>query len=163
MSVLETAASYFFIKLNFTGIPGRDIPRRFDPTPGLVWNYAVQILYNPILALVKSSVLLFLLRLFGQKDWVRRTIHVLNVINLAQMVGVFFAILFQCMPIAFNWDPSIRGGRCVDRRVLYTTNAAFNILTDLLVLGLPLIIFYGLKIPRKTKIALLFVFLLGFL
>ncbi len=129
----------------------------------MIWAYAVQILYNPILALVKSSVLVFLARLFGQKDNIRRILLWLNVANIAQMVSIFFAITLQCLPIAFNWDLTIRGGRCVDRRVLYISTAVFNILTDLLILGLPIWIFGRLKIPRRTKFALMFVFLLGFL
>ncbi|KXX78945.1 hypothetical protein MMYC01_204733 [Madurella mycetomatis] len=162
MSIAETIMSYFFIKTNFVGIPPEQIPPH-DPTQGLIWSYAVQILYNPILALVKSSVLIFLSRLFGQKDWVRRFLLWLNVANISQMVAVFFAITLQCLPIAFNWDLSISGGRCVDRRVLYISTAVFNIITDLLILGLPLWVFSSLKIPKRTKIALLFVFLLGFL
>lgn len=134
-----------------------------DATQGLIWAYAVQILYNPILALVKSSVLIFLSRLFGQKDGVRRFLFWLNVANMAQMVAVFFAITLQCLPIGFNWDFTIRGGRCVDRRVLYTSTAVFSIITDLLILGTPIWIFTSLKIPRRTKVALMFVFLLGFL
>ena len=108
-------------------------------------------------------MLIFLLRLFGQQGPVRRFIIGLNIVNLAQMVGVFFAIVLQCLPVSFNWDPTVRGGRCVEQRILYTSNAAFNILTDLLVLGLPLYIFSDLAIPKRTKVALLFVFLLGFL
>ncbi len=134
-----------------------------DPTEGLIWAYAVQILYNPILAFVKSSVLIFLLRLFGQKNGVRRFIIGLNIANVLQMVGIFFAITFQCFPIAFNWDPTIKGGHCVNRSILYPSTAALNILTDLMILGLPLWIFVELKIPRRSKIGLLFVFLLGFL
>ncbi|KAH8894864.1 hypothetical protein GQ53DRAFT_715529, partial [Thozetella sp. PMI_491] len=162
LSVAETVVSFFFIKTNFIGIHLADVPIH-DPTEGLVWSYAVQILYNPILALVKSSVLIFLLRLFGQKTGVRRFIIGLNVANVAQMVATFAAITFQCFPIAFNWDPTIKGGRCVDRGILYTFTAALNIVTDLLILGLPLWIFVDLKIPRRSKIGLLFVFLLGFL
>lgn len=134
-----------------------------DPTQGLIWSYAVQILYNPILALVKSSVLIFLTRLFGQKDWVRRFLLWLNVANISQMVAVFFAIILQCTPVAFNWDPTIRGGYCVDRRALYISTAVFNIVTDILILGLPLWVFSSLRIPKRAKIALLVVFLLGFL
>lgn len=134
-----------------------------DPTEGLIWQYAVQILYNPILALVKSSVLIFMSRLFGQKESVRRLLLWLNVANISQMVAVFFAITLQCLPIAFNWDPTIRGGRCVDRRILYISTSAFNIFTDLVIIGLPLYILKGLRIPRRTKFALLFIFLLGFL
>ncbi|KAK4668502.1 uncharacterized protein QC764_707900 [Podospora pseudoanserina] len=162
MSVAETVISFFFIKTNFIGIPISQVPSH-DPTQGLIWAYAVQILYNPILALVKSSALIFLSRLFGQKDGVRRFLLWLNIANISQMVAVFFAITFQCLPIAFNWDLTTRGGRCVDRRVLYTCTAVINIATDLLILGTPIWIFAKLKIPRRTKMALLFVFLLGFL
>ncbi|KAI1337819.1 hypothetical protein F5Y15DRAFT_145016 [Xylariaceae sp. FL0016] len=160
-SLVETAASYMFIKTNFIGIHWDEIPPH-DPIPGQIWNYAVQILYNPILALVKTSILLFLLRLFGQKPGVRRFIVWLNTANIANMIAVFFAIVFQCIPIEKSWDPLVEG-TCIDRRVLFTASSAFNILTDLLVLGLPLRIFVDLKIPRRTKIALMVVFLLGFL
>lgn len=150
------------IKTNFIGIPAERIPAH-DPTEGLIWSYAVQILYNPILALVKSSVLIFLARIFGQKDWVRRFLLWLNVVNISQMVGVLFAIILQCTPVAFNWDLTIPGGHCVDRRVLYLLTAAFNILTDILIMGLPLWIFWGLRIPKRTKIALVVIFALGLL
>ncbi|KAK4169440.1 hypothetical protein QBC43DRAFT_62189 [Cladorrhinum sp. PSN259] len=163
MSIAQTILSFFFIKTNFVGIPFSQVPARNDPTQALIWAYAVQILYNPILALVKSSVLVFLGRLFGQKDGIRKFVLWLNVANVSQMVAVFFAITLQCTPIAFNWDFSIRGGKCVDRRVLYTSTAVFNIVMDLLILGTPVGVFWKLKIPRRTKIGLLMVFMLGFL
>ena len=151
------------IKTNFVGIPTSKVPMDRDPTEAMIWGYVVQIPYNIILALVKSSVLIFLLRLFGQKKGVRRYVIILNTLTIAQMIAVFFAITFQCTPIQFNWDPTIANGRCVDRRALFTFTSAFHITTDLLVLALPIWIFADLKIPRRAKIGLLFVFLLGFL
>lgn len=138
-----------------------DIPLH-DPTQGALWNYVVQILYNPILALVKSSLLILLLRLFGQKPGVRRFIIWLNTINLASMVSIFFAVVFQCFPLQKAWKPRLEG-YCVDRRILFVAASAINIVLDLLILGLPLRIFVGLQIPKRTKIALMFLFLLGFL
>ncbi|KAI1367052.1 hypothetical protein F5Y08DRAFT_327008 [Xylaria arbuscula] len=161
LSILETAASYMFIRTNFIGIRWQDIPPH-DPVPGLVWNYAIEILYNPILALVKTSILLFLQRLFGQRPGVRRFIVWLNAANIGMMIGVFFGVVFQCIPISKTWEPNLEG-TCVDRRVLFTVLSSFNIFTDILMLALPLRIFISLKIPRRTKIALMFVFLLGFL
>lgn len=128
---------------------------------GAIWNFATEFLYNPVLALAKSSVLFFLLRLFGHKNGVRRFIIGLNVITLLQMVAIFFAIVFQCTPITFNWDPTIKGGHCIDQRLLFVSTSAFNILTDIIVLGLPLYILADLKIRRRTKIGLIFIFLLG--
>ncbi|KAK8138284.1 hypothetical protein PG984_001664 [Apiospora sp. TS-2023a] len=138
-----------------------DIPLH-DRTQGALWNYVVQILYNPILALVKSSLLLLLLRLFGQKPGVRRFIIWVNTINLASLASIFFAIVFQCFPLQKAWKPQLEGF-CVDRRILLVTASAINIVLDLLILGLPLCIFIGLQIPKRTKIALVLIFLLGFL
>ncbi|SPO02965.1 related to integral membrane protein PTH11 [Cephalotrichum gorgonifer] len=160
MSALETAASYKFIKTNYIGIRGRDVPQH-DPTEGMIWNYTVQILYNPILALVKLSVLVFLYRLFAQKRGVKTCVVALAVATALQALAVAGAIVFQCTPISFNWRPMMAGGRCVDQRALYVSTAAFTIVTDVLVLLIPGYIFRDLKIPRKAKIALLFVFLLG--
>ncbi len=127
-----------------------------------MWNYAVQILYNPILALVKASILLFLLRLFGQKRGVRRYILWTGAANAGHMVANLTVIVFQCTPVEKAWDFAVPG-TCIDRRVFFTTSSAFNILTDLMILALPLRIFTNLKIPRRTKFALMFLFLLGFM
>lgn len=127
----------------------------------MIWNYAVQILYNPILALVKISVLVFLHRLFAQIRGVKICILALAAVTALHMIAVAGAIIFQCTPISFNWNPELEGGTCVDQPALYVSTAAFTILTDVLVLLLPAYIFQGLSIPKKTKIALLFVFLLG--
>ncbi|KAI1323163.1 hypothetical protein F5Y16DRAFT_384598 [Xylariaceae sp. FL0255] len=159
-SILETAASYMFIKTNFIGIKNEHIPPH-DPVPGLIWNYAVDILYNPILVFVKASILLFLLRLFGQKPGVRCFIIWLNAANMASLVAVFMATVFQCTPIAKAWEFDLKG-TCISRKVLFTTSSSFTIATDLIMLALPLRIFIDLKIPRRTKIALMVVFLLGF-
>lgn len=138
-----------------------DIPLR-DRLQGALWNYIVQIMYNPILALVKSSLLVLLLRLFGKKSGVRRFIIWVNTINLGSLASIFFTIVFQCFPLQKAWKPQLEGF-CVDRRILLVTASAINIVLDLLILGLPLRIFIGLQIPRRTKIALILIFLLGFL
>lgn len=102
------------------------------------------------------------MRLFGQKPGVKRFIIWVNTANIGMMVGVFFGTVLQCTPINKTWETSLEGA-CIDRRVLFTVSSSFNILTDILILGLPLRIFIDLKIPRRTKIALMFIFLLGFL
>lgn len=127
----------------------------------MIWNYAVQILYNPILALVKLSVLVFLHRLFAQVRGVKTAVLALGALTTLHMVAVAGAIIFQCTPISFNWTLAVERGACVDRRTLYVSTAVFTIVTDVLVLLLPAYIFRDLNIPKKTKIALLFVFLLG--
>jgi hypothetical protein len=165
MSIGETAATYMFMKTNFIGIHIKDVPLpgTYPERPGEIWNFAVQVLYNPILALVKTSVLVFLLRLGGQKPGVRYAIHALNFFNIALMVAIFLTVIFQCTPIAYNWDKTIEGARCIKPGNFYLVTAALTIFTDVLVLALPIWIFADLKMQLKMKIAVICIFLLGFM
>lgn len=148
----------------YLGVHVYDIPMTADVSLGFYWNYIVQILYNPILALVKSSVLMFLLRIGGQKRQIRYSIHALNIINIGMMIAIFLTVIFQCLPIPYFWerllDPTLPGN-CIDTGAFYVTTAALTILTDVFVLALPIWIFIGLKMAVRLKIAIMFVFLLG--
>lgn len=161
LSIGETSSTWMFMKTNFIGIHIYNVPAEYDVKQALIWNFAVQVLYNPILALVKTSMLLFLLKLGSQKPGVRLCIHVLNALNLSLMVAIFLVVIFQCTPIAFNWDTAIVGGHCIKQGTFYLATAALTIFTDVLNLALPFWVFLDLKMPLRVKIALLFVFLLG--
>lgn len=100
-----------------------------------------QILYNPILAIVKTSVLLFLLRLGGVKRNFRITIHALNAFNIALAIGIFVSVIFQCKPVAFYWEragAAAGQGTCFNTSAFYITTASLTIITDIAVLILPI-------------------------
>ena len=113
------------IIINYVGYHVWDIPSDFNLTLGLKWGYAVrphtnspasrysqltpsqtELLYNPILAIVKTSILLFLWRLTGQKVAVRRTILGLLIFNNVAMLLTFLITVFNCVPIAASWAPA---------------------------------------------------------
>lgn len=122
----------------------------------------MQVLYNPILALVKSSVLVFLLRLgFGRDPKAKWMIHGLNAFNIAQMIAIFLVVVFQTIPVKAYWDWSITPSRTINGPSFYISTAAITVMTDILVLAIPIWIFSGLKMRVAAKVGLIFVFLLG--
>lgn len=150
------------IKLNYFGWKAVNVPE-FDPRPGFWYNFLVQMFYNPVLALVKASILFFLLRLGGQKRSARYAIYVLNTINCLHAVAIFFTALFQCMPMEANWDFALKeeeGTECIGNE-FHVVASCLTILTDFCVLALPFWIFLGLKMPKAAKIVVIGVFLLG--
>ncbi|KAI0135654.1 hypothetical protein F4814DRAFT_444468 [Daldinia grandis] len=163
-SIAETGCSYMAMRTAFLGVHIYDIPMTADVSLGMYWNYVIQILYNPILALVKCSVLTFLLRIGGQRRQIRYSIHALNIFTLGLMIAIFVTAIFQCSPISYFWEritnPTIPG-KCIDTGIFYVTTAALTIFTDVLVLALPFWIFMGLKMAPKIKFAIMVVFLLG--
>ncbi|KAK7409729.1 hypothetical protein QQX98_008110 [Neonectria punicea] len=164
LSVAETGCSWKSMRTAFLGVHFADIPPQADIVLGQQWNYIIQILYNPILAIVKTSVLLFLLRLGGQKKQVRLAIISLLAFNGALMVTIFIVCVFQCTPVNYFWMRAStikHEGTCVDTSAFYIATASLTILTDILVVLLPFWIFLGLKLPLKVRAAIIGVFALG--
>lgn len=148
------------VKLQYFGWRQENVPE-FDPAPGMWWFYLAQLFYNPVLALVKASILVFLLRLGSHKRNVRYCIYALNTFNGLQAVAIFLVALLQCLPISANWDMEVRANAtCVDNS-FHVTITCLTLFTDILVLALPFWIFLGLKMPPAAKIAIMGVFLLG--
>lgn len=160
--ILVSATLYMFFKLNYYGWPDKDVPE-FNPSAGLWWNFFEQLCYNPVLALVKASILIFLLRLGGHHPAVFKAIWALMVINILHAIAVFFGALFQCVPIHTNWHPELRQDPdtfCIDNS-FHIIQSAIAIGTDVAVLALPFWIFLGLRMPRAAKFAVLGVFVIG--
>ncbi|KAB5536224.1 hypothetical protein GE09DRAFT_1226951 [Coniochaeta sp. 2T2.1] len=156
----QAVDSVIYIKVEYIGIHNVDIPPHDTHHPIFI-NYIGGLIYNPILSLVKVSVLIFLLRLAGTRPAVKATIWALMIFTICMMIAIFFSVVFVCQPVHYNWDPSIKDGKCFDKRPFSIWTAAVAIFTDILVLALPFWIFLGLRTAPKAKIALLCCFGLG--
>jgi len=115
---------------------------------------------NPTLGIVKASALLFLLRLGGIKRRVLVPCRVLIAFNLAHMITFFTVFLFQCWPIESRWMGGA-SAKCLRVDVLSLTMASLSIVTDMLTLAIPFVLFLHLRVSKRTRNALLAVFLLG--
>jgi hypothetical protein len=111
---------------------------------------------------VKISALLFLLRLGGTKSSVRLACKALIAFCIAQVLAFLPPTMFMCQPVQFTWLGDGKG-HCFRPDVLAVTLASTNILTDILTLLIPFVVFLSLKLSDKIRIALLSVFTLGVL
>lgn len=100
----------------YIGIHAKFIPKTANLEIGVIWNYASQLIYNPILSIAKCSVLVFLLRLGGHKRRIRWSIYALITWTALQMLATFIVVVFQCQPISYFWTRVYvqTGGVCID-------------------------------------------------
>ncbi|KAL8896114.1 MAG: hypothetical protein Q9207_007868 [Kuettlingeria erythrocarpa] len=56
-----------------------------------------------------------------------------------------------CVPVAYGWDTTIRGGHCANRNAGYLAVGIIDAVTDFLILCLPLPMILRLKIPRARQ------------
>lgn len=71
--------------------------------------------------------------------------------------------LLICRPFAYNWDQTIPGGKCGDQIVSFTVTGVINLLTDVVVLVLPMPYLYRLQMRTYKKVVLMGVFGIGLL
>jgi hypothetical protein len=69
----------------------------------------------------------------------------------------------MCRPFAFNWNPTLPDGHCGNQVLSYQVTGALNLITDLVVLVLPMQYLYSLNLALYKKIVLMVSFAVGIL
>ncbi|KAI7785124.1 hypothetical protein LA080_008160 [Diaporthe eres] len=123
----------------------------------MAWLYFLQ------LALLKTSLLFFYLKIFPNKTvrWLLWGTLVFNGIW-----GILFALLavFQCKPISYFWDQwdGLHIGTCpINTNSLGWANAAISIVEDVWMLAIPLSQLHSLQLHWKKKIGVAIMFCTG--
>ena len=113
-----------------------------------------------MVAIPKLAILALYLRLFTLKPY-RIAVYALAVIVLTTGIVCPVMSLNLCRPFEFNWDRTIPGGSCWDENAFYRWGSLPNILTDVVMLILPMPIVWNLHISKRLKLGLTITFLTG--
>lgn len=120
-----------------------------------------ELLYCLSTSTIKFSVLLFYLRVFvnpGLRLAVKCTIALVALWTVGNILQVFLI----CRPFAATYDPTVKG-ECGNRQGSFVAIGAFNAITDVLILALPIRTVWKLKIKTGSKVGVTVVFLIGLL
>ncbi|MCJ1270110.1 hypothetical protein MMC22_010004 [Lobaria immixta] len=75
-------------------------------------------------------------------------------------LSVVLETFLLCRPFKYNWDPTLNH-TCGNRIASYIASGGLNLVTDIMVLSLPVPMVWALRIPRRNKIILFGVFGVG--
>ena len=114
-----------------------------------------------VIGLAKTSILFLYLRIFYVEKRFRWACYALLALTMSTTVAFTLATIWQCKPIAAFWDHNIPGSHCVDNHSFWLSFSIINIITDVLILVLPMQQVFRLKLKKRDKIALNLVFVLG--
>lgn len=118
--------------------------------------------YGVSVSLSKCAILLLYTRVFTtQKRGFTIAVYIVGAIVVATGLVNIFEAIFQCAPVAYKWNKSIRGGKCMDESAFERYISISNVVTGTVMLLLPLPLVWGLKITLRQKIALTLTFLHG--
>ena len=120
---------------------------------------AAEILYNPAIFTTKLSILLFYYRIFPGPRF-KVILWLVGAFVLAYSIAAAAVNLFQCVPVESVWNPAIKS-RCVNLGADLIALSSINVVTDFLILCLPMPQLWQLHTSRARKIQISGMFLLG--
>ncbi|KAK0663898.1 hypothetical protein QBC41DRAFT_23669 [Cercophora samala] len=119
--------------------------------------------YNLSLTFSRISILLLYRRIFTY-SWAKRAIQI--VLVLVVLIGIWFvvSVCTACIPLEafWNWGLFFTQEVYCQPGNIWWANAALHIVSDLVIMALPMPVLSSLKLPRRQKYALVGVFALGF-
>lgn len=122
--------------------------------------YAVPTLQLVAVTLPKMAVLDLYLHIFIDR-WSRLTIRLLQVVLMVNLIVNEAVVISQCQPVAALWDPNILGGWCHDIQQHFFWVALPNIVTDVVILILPIPLIRKVQVSRNVKTGMFLTFLVG--
>lgn len=132
-----------------------------DPTrltkhfQGIIIN---EFVHPTAVAFPKLCVAILYLRVFTHK-LERGIAWGLIAVIFSAWLSFFVATWFQCVPFAYIWDKTIPGGHCFDTIAFAYSSSVPNIVTDVVVVFLPIRTVLELRVSTQKKIGLMLIFL----
>lgn len=122
-------------------------------------NIADEVFYCIGLAVIKCSILALYRRIFPQRT-LHLVIYATAFVLMGWAIGNSFASIFQCVPVAAQWNTAIQG-KCTDYGLQVLISGIINIATDFWVLAIPIPVVLKLNASRSRKAGIIATFLAG--
>lgn len=125
--------------------------------------FAVAIIYNQGIGLIRISALCFYMRaLKSREKFFRYCLWSGIVANAMWVLGFLLVIIFQCKPIYAFWDRSAEGYQCIELFPTQLGSGITSVVLDLWVLLAPMPVLWKLQMKRSKKVGLATIFLMGY-
>ena len=121
--------------------------------------YATECIYPPAVGIIKISTLLLFARIFQSRNFIR-TLWAVGLFISTYTLIFLLLLIFQCKSIKGFWDPNLEAD-CMSSTKLLVGMAILNIMTDFLVVCLPLPLLWKLQMRRGMKLQVMGIFTVG--
>ena len=133
------------------------------PIKVTIWGkylVAISTLYFGSVNIPKLAVLALYRRLFPKKS-IRIVIHVLMGVLIALTVSTIVTAVVACRPYAANWNLHMPNAVCIDKEAFFIWGSIPNIVTDIVMLAVPMRVVWNLQTTTRLKIGLTVTFAIG--
>ena len=122
------------------------------------------IVYAPGMVFAKLSVLLQIRRIFtgSEKGFLYWAAVSIIVVNAVAYTAFFLVVIFFCSPREKFWIPTLPG-TCVNHSAVLLSSAAFNLVSDVAMLAVPIFAIRRLQTSSRKKMGIFVIFASGIL
>ncbi|KAF9631301.1 hypothetical protein BFW01_g2163 [Lasiodiplodia theobromae] len=117
-------------------------------------------LYNTVMLACKLSILLLYRRLFPIEDFNKRW-WCITIFTISYSLVIAIASAFGWTLVNTKWHAHETGDKSPAKWAFYVANTAFNLISDILILILPIPIIWNLSLEFRQKITICILFSLG--
>lgn len=108
------------------------------------------VMYGPMAFLTKTSLLLIMTRVFSPYKKTVIFIYIILGIMLAYYIPAVIVKIRICSPISYFWTKTGHG-TCLDESAIILADAVVSVVSDLVILTLPLPLTLSLQMPFRKK------------
>ncbi|KAI5860583.1 hypothetical protein GGS23DRAFT_229983 [Durotheca rogersii] len=161
LAIIFQGVSVSAVLVGGVGFHIDEIVNRFgvESGPTLFYQHLIplQLLWAISLGLCRISILHLFSRIFLVQNFfiVARATYVLIITwTLAAVLSAFLI----CRPLSYNWDKSVEGGVCGNQVVSWVVTGALNMVSDLIILIVPMpyLLRLELALPKRLSLAATF-------
>ncbi|OCK94201.1 uncharacterized protein K441DRAFT_637026 [Cenococcum geophilum 1.58] len=122
--------------------------------------FVCYLFYACAISFTKLSIVVSYVRILPNRS-LRLVMYATGVVVGLLWLCSVFATIFQCSPVKAAWDFTITNRRCYPYVHYLYASAAITIATDVMLCTIPLPYFWRLQLPRRQKLVICFLFLVG--
>ncbi|KAJ5812824.1 hypothetical protein N7447_009847 [Penicillium robsamsonii] len=149
-----------FTAFNGVGLPVASLPK-YERKHVQFGSWMIQKFWAPSIAFVKISIVVFIKRLLGS---IRAYVVISNCLIGFIATWALAALLvniFQCTPVQYYYNKDLKG-HCMGGQVqFFQSMGSIALIEDVIILCLPIPVFWKLQINNRQRLALILVFSLG--
>ena len=123
--------------------------------------YAISVIYPVACTLPKLLLCILYLQIFSSHTWTRRASYSMIGFISINCIAWLVPTIVVCYPISAFWSLHGRQGRCLNYNVFGTWISVPNIVSDLIMLVLPIPILWKMNLDRTKKLGIILTFAVG--
>ncbi|KAJ8111734.1 hypothetical protein OPT61_g5736 [Boeremia exigua] len=123
---------------------------------GMQYFFLFEVFYCAAIIPIKLSISFMLIRIASNRLRYIYSLYVVSAMFTTMNLIALLYIVFQCWPVQYAWDTSIKGGKCNPAQTLadiYYATTAVNIATDWFCALLPVPLLWNVQLNRNAKLS----------